>query len=80
MLTLKTSVAAAILRPAIAGTAGVTYVATRPACSVAVSCPAPAVAATAANVVRDCHSGPVAPTESGEEVVMRRRVHLDRRG
>jgi hypothetical protein len=43
MLTLKESVAAAILVGAVAATAGITYVATKT--TVTVSCPSPPVAA-----------------------------------
>ena len=45
MLTLKASVATAILASAITATAGITYVVART--RVAISCPAPAVPATA---------------------------------
>lgn len=47
MLTLKTSVAAAIFVGAIAATAGVTYLATKT--TVAVSCPSPIVAPSASD-------------------------------
>jgi hypothetical protein len=47
MLTLKASVAAAILVGSIAATAGATYVATK--ATVAVNCPAPAVTPPAAD-------------------------------
>jgi hypothetical protein len=44
MLTLKTSVATAIVAGAVAATAGITYVTTKTA--VAVNCPSPSVAAS----------------------------------
>jgi hypothetical protein len=64
MLTLKASVAAAILAASIAGTAGVTYVATR--MSVEVSCPSPAVAASPP-ARPDLPSGPVLPLGQGKK-------------
>lgn len=45
MLTLKVSVAAAVLAGAIAATAGVTYIATKASMQVSVSCPPTAASA-----------------------------------
>jgi hypothetical protein len=64
MLTFKASAAAAILAASIAGTAGVTYVATR--MSVEVSCPASAVAASPPTRP-DLPSGPVLPLGQGKK-------------
>ena len=64
MLTLKASAAAAILAAAIAGTAGVTYVATR--MSVMVSCPAPTVAASPA-ARPDIPLGQLPPLQKGQK-------------
>ena len=46
MMTLKASAAAAILFGVMAGTAGVTYIATKASMNVSVSCPVPPVAAS----------------------------------
>jgi hypothetical protein len=48
-MTLRASVAAAILAGAVAGTAGITYVATKASINVSLSCPAPAAAAPPAS-------------------------------
>lgn len=64
MLTLKTSVAAAILVGAMAATAGVTYVAART--SVSVSCPG-AVAATPPATRPDLPLGQLPPLHQGKQ-------------
>jgi CRISPR/Cas system-associated protein Csm6 len=64
MLIVKASAAAAILAASIAGTAGITYVATR--MSVVVNCPA--TAAASSPVARpDLPAGPVLPLSQGKK-------------
>jgi hypothetical protein len=66
MMTLKASVVAAILVGAVAGTAGVTYVATKASMNVSVSCPAPAVAASPA-ARPDLPLGQLPPLQQGQK-------------
>lgn len=66
MMTLKASVAAAILVGAVAGTAGITYVATKASMDVSVSCPAP-VASTPPTSRPFPPRGDVAPTTGGKQ-------------
>lgn len=65
MLTLKVSVAGAILVGAIAATAGVTYVATRANMQVSVRCP-PIAASAAAPVRPPLPQGAPVPLNQGK--------------
>lgn len=64
MLTLKASVATAILLGTIATTAGITYVATKT--TVAMSCPVPSTASNSAGN-RGIPLGPRLPENQGEK-------------
>ena len=66
MMTLKASAAAAILIGAMAGTAGVTYVATKASMSVSVSCPTPTPAAPSATRP-DLPLGQLPPLQQGQK-------------
>lgn len=65
MLTLKASVAAAILAGAIAATAGITYVATKANMQVSVSCP-PAAASAPSPVKPPLPQGAPVPLNQGK--------------
>ena len=66
MMTLKASVAAAILAAVVTGTAGITYVATKASMNVTVSCPTPA--ATASPAARpDLPIGQLPPLQKGQK-------------
>jgi hypothetical protein len=66
MITLKASVGVGILAAVVAGTAGITYVATKASMNVTVSCPAPA--ATASPAVRpDLPVGQLPPLQKGQK-------------
>jgi hypothetical protein len=66
MMTLRASVAAAIITGAVAGSAGITYVATKASMNVTVSCPAPAAAAPPASRPFPPR-GDVPPTTGGKQ-------------
>lgn len=65
-MTIKASVATAILAAAVVGTAGVTYVATKASMNVAVSCPTPAAAVPPASRPFPPR-GDVPPTSGGKQ-------------
>jgi len=66
MMTLKASVAAAVLAAAVTATAGITYVATKASMNVSVSCPAPPVAASQA-ARPDLPLGQLPPLQQGQK-------------
>jgi hypothetical protein len=66
MMTLKASVAAAVLAGAVTATAGITYVVTKASMNVSVSCPAPIAAAPPASRPFPPR-GDVPPTTGGKQ-------------
>jgi hypothetical protein len=66
MLTLKASVAAAILTRTVAATAGITYVATKASVTVSFSCPTPAVSASP-GTRPDLPLGQLPPAQQGQK-------------
>jgi hypothetical protein len=66
MLTLKASVAAAILAGTAVATAGITYVATKTSVTASFSCPAPAVSASPATRP-DLPLGQLPPVQQGQK-------------
>ena len=66
MMTLKASVAAAVLAGAVTATAGITYIATKASMNVSVSCPAPIAAAPPA-ARPDLPLGQLPPLQQGQK-------------